>query len=715
MSTPAPASPPPPSLAARLRDVRVSLRGDLEIARSRMRGEACYIVRDPVTFQSHKLSVADYGTLIRINVERSLGELWSELVRGGAAREDGEESFYNFIATLHRLGFLSLPNTDHQALFRRFAARESAARRKRWTSVLFFPLPLCNPDSFLNRTISLARPLFTPIAFLVWLAVVASAGAIAWARAHDLQQPLDALLATRNLVTLWLTLIVLKTWHELGHAYACKHFGGYVPEIGVNLILFTPCAYVDASACWMFPRKLHRIIVCLAGMYFESFIAALAVFVWAATPPGLVHSVAYNIMFLASIVTVLFNVNPLMRYDGYYVLSDWLEIPNLRARAQQELSHWSKRWLLGLNDGARPAAGAMLPTLLSFGALAGFYRYSVTLGICALLAIKLQGFGLLVGGLMLAALLGGSFIGALRYLWFAEETRRVRPRAAALGAALALGAPTALFAVPARSNVLSVGVTQRAEQCIVRAEDAGFLRSLDVAQGPHVEAGGAIASLENSSRHEALLAAQAALDAARAQFDRFIAEGDPRAAEQRILLAAAESTLQDRRAALAALSLKSAIGGEVVSRLDASEVGRFVEPGEAIATIAAGPWQVRTLLTDEQLAAAAPRIGDLAEFRSDHRPEVTLHGQIRRVRPVGSRAIALLPLTQVGGGDIVVDADGAAQQPYFELVVELDAVGQPGLLRHNMTGHVRLPGQSEPLGLHILRRAMRFVDQVLRV
>ena len=142
-------------------------------------------------------------------------------------------------------------------------------------------------------------------------------------------------------VVVWFTLLVVILIHELGHAFACRRFGGECHELGIMFLVLIPTPYVDASTAWAFPNKWHRIFVGAAGMIVELFFAAICVFVWLNTNPNeLISQLAFNAMLVAGVSTVIFNANPLLRYDGYYMLSDWLEIPNLQQK--------SKDYLLGL-------------------------------------------------------------------------------------------------------------------------------------------------------------------------------------------------------------------------------------------------------------------------------------------------------------------------------------------------------------------------------
>ena len=130
-------------------------------------------------------------------------------------------------------------------------------------------------------------------------------------------------------------LIVTKSIHELGHGLMCKHFGGECHEIGFMLLVMTPAMYCNTSDSWLLPNKWHRIAIGGAGMYVEIVMAAICTFIWWHTQPGVIHYMALNVIFLCSITTLLFNANPLLRYDGYYMLSDYLEIPNMGQNPKQ--------------------------------------------------------------------------------------------------------------------------------------------------------------------------------------------------------------------------------------------------------------------------------------------------------------------------------------------------------------------------------------------
>lgn len=703
----------PATLASRLAGVRVGLRSDLDVTRHVFRGQPAYVIRDPMTFQSHRFDPADYAILVCLEETRTLGRIFADLVAGGTLRPRDEERFYQFVFQLHRLGLLNLPISDDKILYRRHRARQAARRRQAWLSILFLRVPLWNPDAFLSRTIRFVRPLFGTWFFLLWLLTVGAAALVTALRAHDLIRPLEAVLAADNLILMWFTLIGLKVFHEFGHAYACKHFGGHVPEMGAYLIAFTPCAYVDATAAWGFARRRDRVIVGLAGMYVEVFIAALAVFVWSLTSPSLLHSIAYNVMLLASVTTTLFNINPLMRYDGYYILSDLLEIPNLRARAAQYVLEWLKRHLLGLQLPRPPRSWMLRLTLGGYGVCCAVYRALLLIGIAAMMAAKFS----LIGLFAAAAFLAGSLLSLGRkffgYLWFAEEAAPVRRRAIAFSALTLAGVPTALCLVPVRWHIYARGVVQAENEVPIHAQAPGFLETIRAPVGSPVAAGQVLMELENPELNEALLEVQARLTAAEIRRDAYRA-GDPaRAQREQRTLEAITQELRRRLQDLQALRLCAPVAGQLVEGPREADAGRFYELGQAVATLASGGWVVRVVLNEEQMLASAPRPGQPVCFRPASRPRSAIAGVIERVRPLATRTIDSLALTRAGGGDIPVGPSRETLEPYFEVTVRLDADAQESLQR-GVTGVVRLDAHPEPVGLLAYRSVIRFLDNLAR-
>lgn len=705
-------NPEDPSMADRLNGVCVGMRTDLEVSRHVFHGKASYIVMDPITFQSHRLAPSDYEIMVRLTPNNTLGETFETLVADGHLRKEDEDGFYNFILVLHRYAFLNLPMSDEKSLYRRFEARQASKRRAMLMSVLYLKIPLVDPSSFLNLTIRYARFLFSKWLFLCWLSLIAVCSVIAVHRGGDLIEPIYGILATQNLFYFWVLFVVLKALHEFGHAYACKHYGGHVPEMGVVFMVFTPCAYVDASAAWGFTSKRERLIVSLAGMYVESIVAAIALIVWNATDGSLVNSLAYQAFFLAGIVTVGFNMNPLMRFDGYYIFGDLVEIPNLRQQASQYVISLAKRYFLGIGQQSARGSVWLRIILVSYGIASSIYKVLITIGICSLIASKvfMVGMSLAVGYVLITCL--SLITKVTSYLWWAEETLQVRRRAIVISVLLLAGLPLGLFGVPLPAKVKVAGVIATEVEHVVRTGTAGFIRLVTIEPGQTVNDGDLLLEMERSEFNEAVVAAQSQVERAESHMRSVIGHDAVKTAQEAELLSFYERSLDFQKAELSKLRILADRSGFIAECLKQSDVDLFLKPGAPVATICDGRWLMRTLLASSEVDDADLREGQHIVCRSPADPSVELQGTILRVAKAGSRGIEISALTHLAGERIVIDPNtGEANDPYFEVTIVFDDDSHR-ILRRGMVAVAQFDGSMHSIGYRLYKRFLRFKNRL---
>jgi putative peptide zinc metalloprotease protein len=698
----------PDTLAERLSGVLVTVRSELSISRHTFRDGPAYVVRDPISFNTIKLDPADYHVLARISPDKTLGEIFASLVADELLTQEDEEPFYLFVLSLHRDGLLSLPVNDPEALFQRFERQRAAKIKSLAMGFMFMRVPLVNPDRLLDRSVRYAKPLFTRWAFIAWLMLMVAALGLAISRWADLSAPLLTMLTGDRLIVLWFTLIGLKVIHEFGHAYACKVFEGHVPEMGAFFILFTPCAYVDATDSWSFTSRLRRIIVALGGVYFESIIGALALFVWAFTGPSLLNTIAYQTVLLSTVVTLAFNLNPLMRYDGYYIVSDLVGIPNMRERANSQIRTLLKRWVLGLKS---PATGTLRSRMMLSGYGVGLmlYRVVLVLGICTVIAAKFYLIGLALAVFFLITSFGGGLIKLFAYLFFGEETKAVRRRSAIVGAVLALGVPAALALAPYTRTIDTWGALGRAHETTLRASTAGFIQTVPVDVGDNIAPGSLIASLQNRDLEHAL---EAAL------MEQVAAELELRQAsmQDRAVSTAALAAREQARARVGqlqhdvdAMTVRAPHIGEVVS-VAASADGMYLNVGDPIAEISGGTWQAEFFLPENEVSEAELMVGQRARCRLVADTSRVLDGTVTVIEPAASRDDIEPSLTSNGGGTILVDPEsGRAATPFVRIVVAFDSFEG---LEHGASIRWRIRGEPRPIGAHIVRRVALFLNKL---
>lgn len=385
----------------RISDLRVSLRSSVKIRRQIFRGERWYVLHDPFNNTFFRLEPEAYDFISRLTPDRTVEEIWEESLKRNPGNAPGQEEVLQLLTQLYyaNLLYFKMP-ADSAKLFERYKKRRQREIRSKLLSVMFMRLPLFDPDKLLEKIMPFIRLIFGPLGTVIWFAVVVGAAKYVFDRFDLVVKQAEGILAPDNLFLLYIGMIVVKTLHEFGHSMVCKRFGGEVHTMGVMLLVFTPLPYMDATSSWSFRSRWHRALVGGAGMIMEIFLAGIATFIWAGTGAGTLHSLAYNIMFIASVSTIIFNGNPLLRFDGYYILSDILDIPNLSTRAMQHLRHMAEKYLLGCRDSMSPARSTKEAFWLTvFAVLSGIYRVVVFSGIILFVADKF-----LLAGLVMALL-----------------------------------------------------------------------------------------------------------------------------------------------------------------------------------------------------------------------------------------------------------------------------------------------------------------------
>lgn len=702
----------PPGALARLAGVRVGLRADLEVVRNvGAGGKVQYVVHDPVRFTNSMFDPHEYQVLTAIDERRRLGDVFQGLVARRILEKDQQEEFFEFILMQHHRGMLRLPIADGQRTWERAKRRREQERAvDPLRRLMYWRIPVWSPDRFLEKTMPIVGWVFGRFGILLWLSLMVfaafSAGEHFWPMITDA----GSLLELDNLALLWGTLVVLKVFHEFGHAYSCKYFGGKVPEMGVALILTAPCAYVDASAAWKFANPWHRIWVSLGGMYAESFLAAVALIVWAGTDDALIKAVTQNVVVLATAVTVLFNINPLMRFDGYYLLSDLMREPNLRARSTGELMRVGRK-LLGLET---PPPSDRQRLHLTFGIGAFFYKLILATGIVSLVVLGWPLVGAVLGIAFGWMLLGQPVLTCVRWLWNSDDTINMRRKARGVAVGLVTVVPALLaLLVPVGFQVQVPGlVVARGGEQVVRAPFSGFVRALPVEVGEEVRAGQMVARIESPDIQRELWQARGERDAAKAE--RRAAEGvDAAAAES----AARREQVQNRLVGdkvdqMAAGTLTAARFGRVVSWVRPDLLGAWVQEGEPILTLAGHERQVEAWIPARRLKRSRVGTADLADVRSIRHPDLEIPATVVAIDPQADREDIPELLTARGVGAVRMQNRGErpqADRAYVRMLLDLEgAPPEPSL---GSTVQVRFGGRIESLGSWLSREGLAFVQQ----
>jgi len=384
-------------------------------------GESLYaVVKDPVGLTYHRLQPEQYEVFQRLDGRRSLMDMRDDLQRRFPAAPVTCADIQALITDLHEKGLvIALRLGQGEVLRRRSREKWVKKARQALLNPLYIRLPGWDPDRSLTALLRIFGWIYRPWAVAAVLMFVAASLIFLAVRFDDIAKRLpefQQFFSWPNLAYLWLTLAVTKILHEFGHGLTCKYFGAECHGMGVMMLVFSPTMYCDVTDSWMLRNKWRRIAIAAAGMYVEVFLAACAIFLWWGSQPGLFNHLCLNVFFVSTVTTVIFNANPLMRYDGYYMLSDFLEIPNLRQKASRMFQEVIAKHCLGSELPPDPFMPAHGRGWFMFYAIATtVYQFVILFGITLFLYTVLKPYHLQSLGITMAVVSLAGTIGTM--LW----------------------------------------------------------------------------------------------------------------------------------------------------------------------------------------------------------------------------------------------------------------------------------------------------------
>lgn len=685
------------------------LRSQSEIHRHVYRGEIWYVLQDHASGRHYRFSPVAYEIIGLMDGKRTVHDLWEEANSRFGDDAPGQGEMIRLLGQLHAADVLlcDVP-PDTVELLRRSERIEKSKRLAKLRSPLFLKFPLWDPEVFLTRSYPYVRFLFNRWCFMAWLCLVAWGVITAGLHWEELTHNIvDQVFSAQNLLVLWLVYPLVKTLHEFAHGYAIKDAGGEVHEMGIMLLVLMPIPYVEASAASSLRSKWARVLTGGAGIMTEMMIAAVALQAWVLLEPGLLRSVAFNIILVGSISTVMFNGNPLLRYDGYYMLMDWLEIPNLAQRSYQYLGYLMKRYVLGMSKLEPPhvAPGERF-WLFSYSIAAFVYRLFVYVAIVMFIAGKFFVVGIILAVWAALNMVVWPLLKKLHFLLFSPALRAHRGRAVAVafgGLLLSLGL---LFIVPFPSWTNAEGVVWIGEDHLVRAGVQGFIREVAAIPGSPVNKGDVLLFCDNpdlSTERDVYVARLAELRTKIA-----MATVNDRV-QRNILLEEirhVEAALARVQEMVDLLTIRSTRDGVFILPNPQDLPGRFVQRGGLVGYVLDDePPLVRTVVDQDDVDDVRQRTLTVNVCFADRLTDV-LNGVIRREVPGASEQLPSTILGLGGGGEIAIDPRDASGTKTFEKNFQFDVKITTDAAETFVgnRAYVRFEHDPEPLGWRMVRK-----------
>lgn len=685
----------------RVADLKPRLRRHTRIHRHSYRGRIWYVLQDRVTGQFHRFTPQAYELIGRMDGRRTLQQIWE-----GACAKLGDlmPTQHETIGLVSQLHQANAIQGERAADIGEMAGRYRRMKRQKllqkMTSPLGVRLPLLDPERFLSATARFVTPVFTRAGFAVWCGIVAVALVLAAVHWTELSRNAgDRVLQLQNLLLMAMVYPVVKTIHELGHAYAVKRWGGEVHDIGLMFLVFYPVPYVDATAATSFRSKWERMVVGAAGIMVEVFLAAIALFVWLMVEPGVVRALAANVMIISGVSTVLFNGNPLLRFDAYYVLSDWVEIPNLAQRGTEQVAYLTKRYIFGVRDISAPAwSGREAAWLTGYAVLSFFYRLFVLLAISLLVTSRYPFIGGLVAMWSVYMTVGAPLLRAIRAPSRDGRLKPLRKRIytfAGGGLALLL---LLLFAVPMPYSTDAQGLVWVQDQGILRAGEAGFVEKIVAQPGGQVKKGQLLVKLANPEADAQVKVLTAQL--AQAETARQAAFSDP---SQTLIQEGNVKFLQHQldtaKVRDASLAVTSAVDGRFLLPDADDMIGRYVKRGERLGFVADPARMIAVVLVpDDSIDPVRNRHSRIFLRFATARGE-SVEGTILRITPSSENQLPSVVMVSEGGGPFAPDPHGHDGLTSFQRFYRVD-VAVPGIGAHPVEErvHALFRHDWEPVG-----------------
>lgn len=690
-------------------ELRPRLMPQALVHRHVYRGQVWFVVQDRAGGRFHRLSPAAHALVAAMDGSKTVQALWESANTSTTGDACTQNEVVDLLVQLHAANLLQSDVTpDSAVLFDRYRKKRRDTLKQWLLNPMSLKLPLYDPEAMLVRWLPRLAWCMGRAGAALWLAVVVPALVLAaqhWnALTHDLS---GRVLSSGNLLVMAFVFPVVKLLHELGHAFATKVWGGAVHEMGLMFLVFAPVPYVDASSASAFPQKHRRAIVAAAGMLVEVFLAALALYVWLLAEPGVVRAVAFNVMLVAGFSTLVVNGNPLLRYDGYFILTDLIEMPNLAQRGQKYFAALWDRYVFGAHDvDLDLESAAERRWLLLYTPLAWCYRVFITVVIIVFIAGQFFFFGVLLA-------LWGAFSLVCLPLWkiykhvaASPTLHRQRARAMRISAALAAGIVLVAFALPMPLRTRAEGVVWLPDQAILHAGGNGFFQRWLAQPDSRVTRGTPLYLLEDAQLGAELEVARAKVAEAEAKHRAEQFENPVKAAVLQRQLEQEREVLRRTEERAAKLIGYAEADGTLITASPQDMPGRYFKKGELLGyVLESNSLIARVVVPQDDIDLVRTRWKS-AELRLAETLTHTLPAVLARQVPAAVDELPTVALSLSGGGTIPTVPSDSTGMKTIERVFLVD-LGLPDEVQSAAFGervYVRFHHGFEPLALQGLRR-----------
>lgn len=667
--------------------MRLQVAQDVRIWPVKERGEWVYRVELPRSHQFFRVGYREYYLLSLLDGETSLPQACS-LATAKLGRDAPTADETNAIA-----GWLLenqiIHDIDEPTPTREPRATSTMATILGRFNPFWMKLTLPNAERWITPVAAYCSPLLATPAVMTSLVCSVIAVVMFFTQRAEFLSGGTVWFHPSRWVWMGVIFVGLKLVHEMSHAIACHRQGCQVSQAGVVMVLLAPLAFVDVTSCWRLQSRWARFLVSAAGMFVELTIASIAMVTWTLNDDPWCRSVCQGIVMTAGLSTLIFNANVLMRFDGYHILADWVDIPNLATESQRCVHRWFRRWFLGDRDttGSR-FVGWRRWMVACYGIAAAMWKWMVCLSLAIAASAMFQGAGVLIAALGVIMWLGLPALETCRMMFRLRSRKPVQfYRGTVLGVAFAATLFGAVFYGPLPTTICVPAITQYAASTLVRVRVSGFVDQIYVRQGQLVDQGEPLLMLRNDELQQEMRSLE--LDRKIIDLDRRKASKEQNETESRILkrrLSVIDQRLTQLRQRQDSLLVRSPQTGLVAAR-DLNQLrDTYLKEGDAIMNVARGAdveWIA--LIPPQHVHDIRSLIGQPIQVRTPAREWITTN--LEMVEPSASDLLGYPSLAAIHGGSLITKTENTESgddrmrlaQPHFQARLQVPEIAARGV------------------------------------
>jgi putative peptide zinc metalloprotease protein len=692
----------------RVANIKPQLKNHVELHRHEYRGLIWYIFADKASGRNHRFSTKAYQLIGLMNGKRTIDQIWNQVTDQLGDYAPTQDEVIELLGQLHAADLLQTNITaDTEELFQRQTQHQTQKLKQRLHSPLAQKFALWDPNSFLQRHLSKVHWLYSWQVAMLGLVVILSG--VVTAAMHWQQLTTNVIansLTPYNLIMVVLLYPVIKLLHEFGHAFTTKIEGGEVHEMGIMFLVFMPIPYVNVSSASTFRSKYKRILVGAAGIAIELFLSALALFLWLSVEPGIIKDIAFNIILIGGISSLFFNGNPLLKYDGYYILADALSIPNLYQRSIRYLAFLCQKHLFGINNLTSPAnAPGEAGWFIIYSISSFIYRIALLWVIILFVTEKFFIIGVVLALWLVSSQLLLPIIKGIRFIFGSPYLQQQRFRAIAVSSLSIIVLAILFGIVPLPSYTRAEGIVWLPDQAQIRAGTDGFAGSLQAKSASNISIDTPIIEITTASLNTKVDVLKSKLTELKTKFRSEWSKNQVLAAIIKGEIKAVKAELNHASQKQQSMLVKSKKSGTLIIPEATDVPGRYIHQGELIGYILDNSLPtVRAVVTQDNIGQVRKHTAAV-EIRLANRIDQILPAKITRIAPKATNYLPSAALATTGGGKIAATENRNNELKSREKVfhIDLEFPKQKQTLPIGARVYVRFDHGSEPLAKQWLR------------